>query len=269
MKKKGMIFLKRHKRLLIILALVAGIAVAAGNIAVYMYGNWRAEQTQKELEALAKQTPVSTPTPTPKSTPTPPPTPGREIDFASLQKQNSDIIAWIEIPGTVIDYAVVQGEDNEYYLDHNALLEEDIEGAIFVDAGNAPGFSDPNTVIYGHRMNNGNMFAGLHQFEEEAFFKTHRVLNLYEPEGLSEYEIFAAYETDDAHLLSKWDYSSGAEWERYLEEIGSTDSAAMLRDTPIEKTDRILTLSTCVRGEDAKRYFVQAVLRPDGVEEEG
>ena len=255
---------KRHKKMWMILLICAGIAIAAWNIGAYFYRQWeiaaQAEKTREIAQVSVAPEPKETPAPSAAQEAV------RQIDFAALLQKNSEITAWIEIPGTKIDYAVVQGKDNVFYLDHDALLTENVEGAIFVDAANSPGFADRNTVLYGHRMNNGDMFAGLHDFENAAFFDQNRVLYLYLPDGTrTEYEIFAAYETGDEYILGQWDFADDNAWSAYLEQIGKEDKTANVRDAGVLTDDKILTLSTCVRGEDEKRYLVQAVARPQGI----
>ena len=90
--------------------------------------------------------------------------------FHILEK-NPDVYAWISIPGTAIDYPVLQREnDNTYYLDHTIDHEEKTEGAIFTENYNNTDFEDPNTVIYGHDMRNGSMFKGLLDYRDKTFF---------------------------------------------------------------------------------------------------
>ncbi|MEG2625595.1 MAG: class B sortase [Christensenella sp.] len=261
-------FVGKYKKYLLICLIVAGIAVAVWNIAGYVYNQWTAEQeAQKILELAQSATPTPSLKPTPTATPTPVPTrkpPDRHIDFAKLQKENPEITAWVSIPGTRVDYAVVQGKDNIYYLDHDALLQKNKEGAIFMDAENKPDFTDRNTVIYGHRMNNGNMFAGLHDFEDADFFAQHKALKLYLPNDIMyEYEIFAAYEAGDEHILSAWDFSDDVQWKEYIAQIETEYEDANVDSGAVKENDKILTLSTCVRGEDSKRYLLQAVLKTD------
>lgn len=256
-------FWKKHKTKWIILLICVGIAVAVWNIGLSFYEQWEAEQREAHIQGTAQPDEITVS----KAEETPEPSASqetiREIDFASLLEQNPEITGWIEIPGTKVDYPVVQGEDNMFYLDHDALLEENVEGAIFVDAENLPGFSDRNTILYGHRMNNGDMFAGLHDFADPTFFDQNTVLYLYLPDGTrTEYEIFAAYETGDEYILGEWNFADDSDFSAYLEQIGADDEDANLRDTKVGMNDKILTLSTCVRGEDEKRYLVQAVLRP-------
>ena len=84
-----------------------------------------------------------------------------EINFKSLQEVNSDVIGWIYSPDTTINYPVVQGDDNVYYLKHLADGTENRNGCPFLDVQNRPDFTDDNSIIYGHHMQNGTMFAGV------------------------------------------------------------------------------------------------------------
>ena len=108
------------------------------------------------------------------------------------------------------------------------------------------------------------MFAQLHDFASPEFFEQNREIKLYTPEGMRVYEIFAAYMTDDRNLLYETDYSDDAVWEDYISEIyGLKVSGAIFLQNEIGKGDRILTLSTCVTGDDEQRYLVQGVLKRD------
>lgn len=184
------------------------------------------------------------------------------IDFEALQSQYPDIYAWITIPGTDIDYPIVQREgDNSYYLNHTVEGKKKIEGAIFTEDYNSKDFTDPNTVIYGHNMKNGSMFRQLHNYDDRKFFKENREVLIYQPGTILHYQIFAAYVFDSRHLMLSYDFADPDVYESYLEsifgrkEMGNTidDSAEVTRE------DRIITLSTC-NGNDDQRYIVQAVL---------
>ena len=84
------------------------------------------------------------------------------VDFEALKKINPEIIAWIRIPDTKIDYPVVQGTDNEYYLKHTFKKTEHVAGSIFLDKDNSPDFSNRKTILYGHNMKDGSIFQGLY-----------------------------------------------------------------------------------------------------------
>lgn len=186
------------------------------------------------------------------------------VDFDSLQKENPDIYAWITIPDTVIDYPIVQSsEDNAYYLNHSAEKTDSASGAIYSENYNKKNFDDPITLLYGHNMKDGSMFAGLHKYEEDTYFNDHKDLVIYTPDAILKYKIFAAYRTDDRHILLY--YNLGAEdynRQAYLNDILNqrTMGAMLDQSAPVSTESKILTLSTCDRAGDAYRYVVQAYL---------
>ena len=104
------------------------------------------------------------------------------VDFKALKKINPDIVAWIRIPDTSIDYPVVQGNDDSYYLTHTFKKTEHVAGAIFLDSDNNADFSDDKNIIYGHNMKDGSMFRGLRNFLGDKFLKEHHILYLYLPD---------------------------------------------------------------------------------------
>ena len=190
--------------------------------------------------------------------------PDKNLDFADLQENtNADIYAWIYIPNTQIDYPVLQHPtDNYYYLNYNLDGSKGYPGCIYTEDYNAKDFSDPLTVMYGHNMKNGSMFAGLHKFEDSAFFKENPYVYIYTENDVLVYEIFAAYQNSDAHLLYEKDYTSEIVFESYLEEVlGQRSMTANIReDVAVNGTDKVLTLSTCIANKPDKRYLVQGVL---------
>ena len=124
------------------------------------------------------------------------------VDFAQIIEECPDCYAWIRIPDTNIDYPIVQSpSDNTFYLDHNSYGDYEYAGAIFTENLNAKDFTDPNTVIYGHNMKNGSMFQNLHLFEDRAFMEEHPTFEIYLPDKILTYQVFAAYNYDDRHLL--------------------------------------------------------------------
>ena len=105
------------------------------------------------------------------------------VDFQALRKINSDIIAWIRIPDTKIDYPIVQGKNNAYYLKHMFQKTEHVAGSIFLDVDNEADFSNRKSILYGHNMKDGSMFQGLHRFQEESYLQEHNQVYLYLPDN--------------------------------------------------------------------------------------
>ncbi len=192
------------------------------------------------------------------------PIPEKEVDFVDLQENtNADIYAWIYIPDSKIDYPIVQHPtDNYYYLNYNLDGSKGYPGCIYTEDYNAKDFSDPNTVIYGHNMKNGTMFAGLHHFEDADFFDVNPYIYIYTPEELLVYEIFAAYEHSSEHLLYNHDFTDEVAFQIYLDEVYNTRSmnCNIREGVGVSVDDRIITLSTCIANKPDKRYLVQGVL---------
>ncbi len=103
-----------------------------------------------------------------------PSAPRREINFEDFKAVNEDIIAWLEVPGTVIDYPLVRGVDNAFYLDHNEGKAYSQYGAIFTDMSNPDDFSAPLMVAYGHYTPEETHFTQLHRYEDPAYFAENR-----------------------------------------------------------------------------------------------
>ena len=195
--------------------------------------------------------------------------PENPIHFKELQKKNKDVYAWITIPGTNVDYPVVQAssdKNDNFYLDHNIDQEYEFSGMIYSQRLNSKSFSDPVTILYGHNMLNGSMFATLHRFEGAKFFQKHDTMTVYTPGHILTYRIVAAYIYDNRHILNTFDFSSKKELKNYYESIMNPKSMVKnVRDgLSLSTTDHILTLSTCT-SSDSQRYLVQGVLTNDTI----
>ncbi len=189
--------------------------------------------------------------------------PEKNIDWEELKSQNPDIYAWIYIPGTNIDYPILQHPDEKsYYLNHNIDGSEGYPGCIYTQNVNTKDWSDPNTVIYGHNMNNGSMFHDLHRFEDAVFFDETQYLYIYTPERNLVYEIFAAYPFTNIDLMMCFDYSTPEALLVYFDGIWTNRSmTSHFRDSVVLYGDsRIITMSTCIGGQPDMRYLVQGVL---------
>lgn len=193
----------------------------------------------------------------------------RSIDWASLQdEQNKDIYAWIVIPGTAIDYPVLQHpEEMDYYLTHNLDGSSGRPACIYTQRINSKDWSDSNTVLYGHNMRVGTMFAGLHKFEKKEFFEENRYIHIYSEDGrILIYEIFAAYAFSNAHILMTYDLYTDEGYQQYLDTVreSAEENGHFRQETELSTEDKIITLSTCVNGDYSKRYLVQGVLVAEG-----
>lgn len=192
--------------------------------------------------------------------------PVKNIDWEELRQVNKDVYAWIYIPNTNIDYPILQHPFNDnYYLNYNLDGSKGRPGCIFTQSMNSKNFTDCNTVIYGHNMQNGEMFRTLHNYEDEGFFDDNPYIYIYTENGTLVYEVFAAYTSDDSHILQTNDFSTKEGYGQYLDKVFSVqDDGAHFRDDVEVGTDNpIVTLSTCVGTLSHSRYLVQAVLIND------
>ena len=181
------------------------------------------------------------------------------IDFQKLWETNTDVYAWLRIPGTNVDYPILQSEDNTYYLNHTWDRKEYKAGSIFTETHNSKDFNDPNTVIYGHRMYAGDMFAKLQNFAEADFFDENRVFYIYTPTKILTYEIVAAFPFGEEHLLYEYNFYDEEDFNRFISDVFSiVDFRASFVENPnIEyAVDTLVTLSTCLKGNSNRRYLV-------------
>ena len=186
------------------------------------------------------------------------------IDFNFLREENEDIIGWIQVEGTTIDYPILYDTTyNMYYLNHNYKGTYTGYGSIFMLEDNASDFTDFNTVVYGHNMLDGSMFAQLHQFRKKDFFDSHGQILVYTPDRKMTYQVFASYRTDNLNIVVNNDFSTEELRTEYIGRIYEHNAVANFnQDYSVTADDRILTLSTCI-GNPAYRYVVQGILVSD------
>lgn len=188
--------------------------------------------------------------------------PEKNLDWTSLYAENKDIYAWIYIPGTQVDYPVLQNAaDDTYYLNHNIDGSYGKPGCIYTEKINSKDFTNYNTVLYGHNMKNGEMFGCLHDYEDKTFFDENPYVYVYTEEKPYVYEIFAAYTATNAHILNTNDFSTQEGFADYLDNVvyNKALTGNFRNDTRVTSDNRIITLSTCT-SNSSKRWLVQAVL---------
>lgn len=195
--------------------------------------------------------------------------PENPINFEAVKEQNSEVCAWIQVDGTIIDYPILQsGDDNveDYYLNHGLDGKYSSAGAIYIQKCNNANFLDQNTLIYGHNMLNGTMFAQLKKFRNKDFFDENRYIYIYTPKHIFKYEIFSAFVYDDRHILNAFNFQLHNEYQAFIDECLNPTSFTkqVLEDAEVYTSDRIITLSTCT-GNDSERYLVVGVLVEDTV----
>ena len=188
------------------------------------------------------------------------------VDFATLQSINPDIYAWIEIPGTTISYPVVQHEgDDTYYLHRNSDKAYSAGGAIFSESRYNPrDFSSPVTILYGHHTSADNMFGPLQAyFSDSSFLANDPSVIIYTPDEVYEYNVFAAVPYDNTHILDQFDFNDPNEYISFFESIiNIRDLGAYINsvNAPVNPSERVIILSTCLDGNNQRRFLVMGSL---------
>lgn len=189
-----------------------------------------------------------------------------DLTYSEAKEQNGDTIGYISVPGTGIEYPVVRGNDNEYYLSHNILGDESKYGAIFMDFRNADKNQQKHIIIYGHDMKNGTMFHGLLNFKQKSFFSENRIISFKWGETETMWEIYLActIPTVDGHIINYTEtrFSDNAAFEEYMIDMvayaRTAPSSTLSDNTTVSQADQVLTLTTCTYEEDGSRFIIQA-----------
>lgn len=181
-----------------------------------------------------------------------------DMDLSVLRETNADVLGWIHIPGTPIDFPLMESADNADYLNTTWDGKSSSLGSIFLECMNDPALQDFNTIVYGHNIRGGKMFGSLHWYRDLAYRDEHPFVYVVADGGVRRYEIFAAYEapvvSDTYRLYFEDDAGKLSALEHYV------GSSVWHTDTELGVGDHILTLSTCTgTGRYETRWVVQAV----------
>ena len=188
----------------------------------------------------------------------------RILQVKQLQEQNPDIVGWLEIANTNINYPVLQGTDNSYYMTHNYKKENSKNGSIFLDANYDWNIPSNNLLIYGHNLGNGMMFQELLKYEQESFYQEHPVIRFTTAKEDAEYEIISAFKSrvyyqSEKNVFRYYYFINSKSEEEYKEFIKNAKNASLY---PIEATasygDQLITLSTCSYYVEDGRFAVVA-----------
>ena len=183
--------------------------------------------------------------------------------YKSLYHQNQNLIGWLKIADTIIDYPVMQTGDNDYYQNHNINLEEDRNGALFLDTDCDVKAPSTNFIIYGHNMRSGKMFGSLDQYANEKFYRNHKTIQfdtIYEEGTYEVMYVFRSRVYQKDEVVFKYyqfiDAYSEEEFNSNMKEM----AAISLYDTGVTASygDQLLTLSTCDYVEEDGRFVVVA-----------
>lgn len=248
------------RKLLIVVCIIVAI-VSGGLAAYYVVDKQSTEKVNEQVEKAAKKSEK------PKEEVEETTEPEKEIipiNFEELWAINPDIYGWITIDGTEINYPILQREsDNNYYLRRNSAGEHSIPGCIFTENYNNKEFTDFNTMVYGHYMTDNTMFGRLISYRDQAFLDTHPEITVYLPDKKFTYEIFAAVQYDDRHILQSFDFNDVFGRLGYIESLKNSRSMNNIVNQNIEvnENSHLITLSTCVPELDDARFLVVGVLK--------
>ena len=182
-----------------------------------------------------------------------------KIDFKSLKEQNPDTIAYLKVNGTDIDYVVVKGNDNSYYLKHNFNKEYNIAGWIFADYHNLVDESDKNIVIFGHDTKDGSMFGTLKNVLDKSWQenKDNLKITLITEKGQYKYQVFSTYIITPEDYYINTIFNSYDEYSKFINKIKSRSNHDY--DVEVDSKDKVLTLSSCIY-DGKKRVVLHAKL---------
>ena len=186
----------------------------------------------------------------------------RILKVQKLQEENPDIVGWLEIEGTSINYPVLQGDDNEYYMTHNYKKQKSKNGSIFLTKDYDWSIPSSNLLIYGHNLSNGTMFQELLKYEKEDFYKKHPIIRFTTNNEDAEYEIISAFKSRVYYKSEKnvfrYYYFVNAKTEaQYNEFVQNAKKASLYNiDKTAQYGDQLITLSTCSYHVEDGRFAV-------------
>lgn len=170
---------------------------------------------------------------------------GYIVDFNKLKEQNNETIAWLKINNTNVEYPVVKGTNNSFYLNHSFDKSKNSAGWIFADCRNKFDNTDKNIVIYGHNMRDGSMFGSMLNILNSKWYENEENTNitLYTENEKSIYKVFSVYKIENEDYYIKTEFKNGNEFEGFIKNLKKRSIKDFNVD--VSKDDNILTLSTC------------------------
>lgn len=244
----------------LIIIILAAIMLVSGGLTVKRYmDDKRAQEEYDRLAELARETtaPPQTEAPTEPETTQPEEEPYvSPINFDELQAENPDTIGWIKVPDTNIDYPIVQGTDNDFYLNHDFYGKESVGGSIYLDFESQGDFVGRNNILYGHNMKNGSMFKDVIYYKDEEYFKEHQYFSIYTPDREIKLKAVACYYGEAQPIVRKTRFKSQESFDAFVHEMIKPCSFAPDVTYPAKT---LYTLVTCSYEINDARTFLFAV----------
>ena len=186
----------------------------------------------------------------------------RMLKVKKLQKENDDIVGWLEIEDTNINYPVLQGDDNEFYLNHNYKKEKSEKGSIFLDAKYNWNIQSNNLLIYGHNIINGLMFQDLLKYESQNFYKKHPNIRFTTEKDDKEYEIISVFKSRvyykaEKNVFRYYDFINVETENEYMDFVKNAKKASIYDiEVTAKYGDELITLITCSYHIEDGRFVV-------------
>ena len=279
--------IKRKRKIRILYALmsvaIAAVVFFAGGLGYELYTSWKSQQYYTSMTSDIRTRPrdtgninyndllAATPKPPapaePSANPSASPGDGAEepdvdtgpawepyVDFEGLDAVYPGIKGWIVNEGTYIDYPIMQGDDNSYYLNHLPDGTKHRSGSVFLDCRSSIDFTDRNTILYGHMARAGDMFGSLKFYRDKSYFDSHPVMYIFTPETDYALVLFAGYLLDSGKEVPPMEFRDDAEFEKHIADIKNRS----FFKTEIEVTayDRIVSLATCAYDYVNARWII-------------
>lgn len=250
-----------HKSILLVLVLMVVVS-AVGVVNRYLQDR-RAEEEYRRLAELARQTteavteaptePTETEEETEPETEAPYVSP---IDFEALAEVNPDVVGWIRIPDTNVDYPIVQTDDNDKYLHTSFEGEESVSGAVYLDFESDSDMMGFNNILYGHNMKNGSMFKDIVKYKDQSYFDAHQFFEIYTPERTIRLKAISCYYAKAEPIVRKTRFKTRESYEAFMKEMIKPCPWHELPEFPI---DSLYTLVTCSYEVNDARTILYAV----------
>lgn len=219
------------------LLIIVGIAMMATAGGIYVHNQRNYQRIDEENERVAEYAKLS------DTDDTPP-----EVAWDELKAMNEDVVGWLQIPGTVINYPVMQAKDNDFYLDHAPDKSNSIGGSVFLDfEATPPGMVDAHTIIYGHHMRNGSQFKQVADMDDQMVFDSVRtVWYITEKGNYNLAPLFLYYTNADDTDVRQFNFADADAWHNYLKEyLNKAVARRADAEDAIKEVKHILALSTC------------------------
>ena len=177
-----------------------------------------------------------------------------QVSFSDLKKTNNDVVAWLQVDGTSVNYPITQYDNNDYYLNHDIVKNPKASGWTFMDYRNAPDMSDSNTIFYGHNLLNRTSFGSLaNVFTDKWFNSSNHYIVVLTESGRFVYQIFSCYFIDPEVYYLQNNFYNDDEHQKFIDTImGRSKYNFGVR---VSVNDKIITLSTCTEDNKGRKVI--------------